>query len=210
MLDSEPQKLVLIAPFLLFGLTAHEYAHAYTAYRLGDDTAAKAGRLSFNPLRHLDLIGALVLFLTNFIGWAKPVPINPRNFSDPKRDMSLVALAGPATNFFIAVMLALGFRFKIFEAILAQTPVAVSEPVSGMLFYGFLINLGLSIFNCIPVPPLDGYNVLSFFLPERLLWTIHRYHTFCFLGLIVLMATGVLGQILEPIYIFFATFLLGD
>jgi Zn-dependent protease len=210
MSDFNPQKLVLVIPFLLFGLTAHEFAHAWMANRLGDDTAARAGRLSFNPFRHLDPFGALILILTNFIGWAKPVPVDPRNFREPVRDMSLVALAGPVTNFALATILALGFRFNIIDRFLGLLPLNIADPLGRMCFYGFLINLGLSIFNLVPIPPLDGFRVLAYFLPPKLSWRIQSYHFISFILLMVLLATGILGRIIGPIFLFFASFLLGE
>lgn len=146
--------LLLILP-ILFALTVHEYAHGWVAYRLGDPTAYHAGRLTFNPLKHLDPIGTILLFIAR-IGWAKPVPVNPAYFKDPSRDMAIVALAGPASNFLSALLfgklLSLGSFTNVY---LYQT-----------LFYFVYINLILAFFNLIPIAPLDGWRILSYFLPD--------------------------------------------
>jgi Zn-dependent protease len=207
MFDIDTRKFVLIVPFLLLGLTVHEFAHAWMAHRLGDDTAAKAGRLSFNPFRHLDPFGTLVLLLTSFIGWAKPVPVDPRNFREPLRDMSLVALAGPMANLILTVALALGFRFGVIASALEVFPESIYTPLIEMCFYGVLINLGLTIFNLLPLPPLDGFSVLAFFLPENLTAKIQNYRFFFFVALIILLATGLMGRIIGPIYQFCFNFL---
>jgi Zn-dependent protease len=206
----DPVRMVLILPFLLLGLTFHEFSHAWMANRLGDDTAARQGRLSFNPFRHLDLIGTLVLIFTQFIGWAKPVPVNPNNFRNPIRDMSLVALAGPLANFALAVAFALGFRLGVLEAFSLWLPEFLGAPILQMCVYGFLINLGLTIFNLIPIPPLDGFSVVAFFLPPRVGYEIRRFSQFSFLLLIILLATGLLDRVLGPIFQFFFKFLLGE
>jgi Zn-dependent protease len=190
------------------GLTCHEYAHGWAANRLGDDTAARAGRLTFNPFKHMDLLGTLVLLMTSFIGWAKPVPVDPRNFRNPMRDMSLVALAGPAANFILAFILAMGFKLGFFEWFLALFPSWAAEPLASMCFLGVLINLGLAIFNMIPWPPLDGFNIVAYFLPSRLVYEIHRYSFIGFIILLIMSATGMLRPIISPIFTFFAKVLL--
>ncbi|MDR2142614.1 MAG: site-2 protease family protein [Deltaproteobacteria bacterium] len=208
MFGTNPQKLVLIVPFLLFGLTIHEYAHAWMAHRLGDDTAKQAGRLSLNPFCHLDFFGTLILLVTNFIGWAKPVPVDPRNFRNPAKDMSLVSVAGPAANLAVAVILALGFRFGLIEGFLSWLPFSIGSPLFNMCLYGYLINLGLAIFNLIPMPPLDGFSILAYFLPPRLAWEMQRLRLVFLIGLIILMATGAIGKIIGPLIGFFNNLLL--
>lgn len=145
---------VVKIPVLLFAITAHEYAHGRMAYALGDPTARDLGRLTLNPLPHIDPFGALCLFLFNF-GWAKPVPVDARYFRKPGRDMVLVSLAGPAANFALALLSGMLIRHALF-------PVEVYQIV---LFYVLFMNLGLGLFNLIPIPPLDGSHILENLLP---------------------------------------------
>jgi Zn-dependent protease len=153
-------------PILLFTLTIHEYSHGMVAYYLGDDTAKRAGRLSLNPISHIDPIGLLMLFIVH-IGWAKPVPINPYNFKNYKRDTALTAAAGPASNFVMAIILSMLFNLLI--SILPQEQI-----ISGsynllflILYYAVMINLALGIFNLIPLPPLDGSKIIGGFMTDR-------------------------------------------
>ena len=132
-------------PVLLFAITIHEYAHGYVAYRLGDPTAKQMGRLSFNPITHIDPLGAICLFLLNF-GWAKPVPVDMRYFRNIRRDTILVSLAGPAANFCVALIAGMLIRYLYFSSQLYQMT----------LVYLLIMNLGLGLFNLIPLPPLDG------------------------------------------------------
>ncbi len=152
-----PELMLLRIPAILLALTVHEFAHGYVAYIKGDDTAHQEGRLSFNPLAHLDLFGTLMLMFGPF-GWAKPVPVNPYNLANPRKDMAWVALAGPLSNMILAIILGLLFRFIYPMQILP--PLAVK-----MLFIGVQINLGLAIFNLLPVAPLDGSKIVMGLLP---------------------------------------------
>src|SRR5712691_9044412 len=155
------QTLVLKVPALLVAVTVHEVAHGLVAERLGDPTARLQGRITLNPLPHIAPIGALAFVLAGF-GWAKPVPVNARNLRRPVRDMACVAAAGPTSNFLVAfvglVALAL-VRRSLDTAFLAA-------PLEGMLRYVYTFNLGLAIFNLIPLPPLDGGHFLPYFLPR--------------------------------------------
>jgi len=194
-------QLILMAPPLLLALTFHEFAHGYVAWRLGDPTAARQGRLSMNPLRHLDPLGTLAFFLIRF-GWAKPVPVNASYFRDPKRGMLLVALAGPMSNLLLAVLSAVAIKLVVPLAVsahgqgLADT---VMLPILVMLVNSVWINLVLCIFNLIPVPPLDGGRILAGFLSDRLAYSLHRYEYFGIVLILVLSLTGVLGQIIGPV-----------
>ncbi len=153
-------------PILLFTLTIHEYSHGRVAYYLGDDTAKRAGRLTLNPISHIDPLGLLMLFIVH-IGWAKPVPINPYNFKDYKRDTAITAAAGPVSNFIVAIILSLIFNFLRGIIPIEHLMSGSSRFIFTMLYYAVLINLALGIFNLIPIPPLDGSKILGGFLTDR-------------------------------------------
>ncbi|GAB6182178.1 site-2 protease family protein [Desulfotomaculum defluvii] len=178
------QELLLMAPPILFALTLHEYAHAYTAYRLGDKTAYYEGRLTANPLKHLDPLGTLLLFIAGF-GWAKPVPVNPFYFDDRKKGMMLVSLAGPMTNLLLAVI------GSILLGLLTPT-----GGLAFMLSYFIYINVLLAVFNLIPIPPLDGSKILAGLLPgpQQWLYQLERYGTAI---LFLLIFLGALSPILR-------------
>lgn len=164
--DFNLTQLVFTLPAILFGLTIHEFFHGFSAYRLGDDTAQKQGRLTMNPLPHIDLFGFVIMLLMGF-GWAKPVPIDPRNFKHPKRDEILVSLAGPAANLGLAVLFGV-----IFKGMLTLVPQLFQNSQTGELLanffvYGIWINLVLAVFNLFPIPPLDGSHILMVLIPDR-------------------------------------------
>ncbi|MCF7793470.1 MAG: site-2 protease family protein [Candidatus Cloacimonetes bacterium] len=160
-------QIIIQLPILLISLTIHEYSHGYVAYRLGDDTAKRAGRLTLNPISHIDPLGLIMLFIAR-IGWAKPVPINPYNFNDQKRDMAISAAAGPLSNFAFAIILSVIFNLiKRANPEILHTASSVSQFWLSMLLYAILINLALGIFNLIPVPPMDGSKILGGFLSDE-------------------------------------------
>ncbi len=170
---------IIISVFaVLVTLTVHEYAHGYAAYKLGDDTAKYSGRLSLNPIKHLDPIGALCMIFFH-IGWAKPVPINPRNFKNPKRDFAITALAGPMSNFIMAFFSALIFLliYAPVKNVYFENAFLFSVVQNTLnFFYTFhLINIGLALFNLIPVPPLDGSRILNVVLPQKTYFAIMKY-----------------------------------
>jgi len=180
---------------LLFSIIIHECAHGLAAERRGDPTARMEGRITLNPIPHLDPIGSILLpgimiFMSLFgaplfiFGWAKPVPINPYNLNDPKRDMIWVGLAGCAANFGIALVLSLLAR------ILITGPLSLAAVV---LFYGVSINLILAFFNLLPIPPLDGAKILTGILPEHYAYTFSRLQPFGFIILFILLLGGVLN-----------------
>jgi Zn-dependent protease len=184
---------------LLLSLTIHEAAHAWTAYRLGDPTARTLGRVSLNPVVHVDLIGTIVLpilaAISHFpiIGWAKPVPVNPRNFRNPRRDFVLVAAAGPISNLLQALV----------AAILLRGAVALAQGDAGGLLLNALlmaveINLLLAFFNLIPVPPLDGGNVLLGLLPPRAALGFSQIRQYGFIVLYALLLSGAASAIILP------------
>lgn len=159
------KEILLFAPGFVFGLTFHEVAHGWVADKLGDPTARNAGRLTLNPLAHLDPIGSLMLIFAGF-GWARPVPVNPLNLPNPRRDMLWVALAGPVANLLFA--LGLGLIFQIFLKGQFERELFGSSILTLVIFMGVQINVILAIFNLIPVPPLDGSRILVGLLPPSL------------------------------------------
>lgn len=180
--------LVMGALASILCLTVHELSHGYAAYRLGDPTAKLNGRLTLNPLAHVDWVG-LFLMLVARVGWAKPVPVDMRNFKNPKRDMAVTAFAGPFSNFFLAYLsltLCSGiYHFAPDHIIFAYV----------MLFFSYLavLSVGLGLFNLIPIPPLDGSKVLFSLLPDRIYRTILRYERFVVLAVVLLAWSGVFG-----------------
>jgi Zn-dependent protease len=178
-------------PVLLFAITIHEYAHGKAALSLGDPTAKAAGRLSLNPVIHIDPLGAICLFLFNF-GWAKPVPVNPRYFKDIRRDTVLMSLSGPVANIGAALVTGLFIRYFLLPY----------ELYLKVLLYMVLMNTGLGLFNLLPIPPLDGSHVLENLLPYRAAAKyrkITRYGPFFLIGIIMLdnfAHTGILNTIL--------------
>jgi len=160
-------QLIIQIPILLLTLTIHEFSHGYVAYILGDDTAKRAGRLTLNPISHIDPFGLLMLFIVH-IGWAKPVPVNPYNFANQKRDMAITAAAGPVSNFVMAIILSVLFNLlKTVNPDLLYSGSAIAQFFTSMLVYAILINLALGIFNLIPVPPMDGSKILGGFLSDE-------------------------------------------
>lgn len=160
-------QFIILAPPILLAITFHEFSHGMAAYRLGDPTAKMAGRLSLNPLRHLDVMGTLVFFITRMVGWAKPVPVDPRYFKNPHRDMFWVALAGPASNILLAAISAFIFSFLKGMISYSEFSLRVLLPIVLMIKISIQINIGLAVFNLIPVPPLDGGRILTGILPPR-------------------------------------------
>ncbi len=190
---------IILVPVILFSLTVHEYAHAFVAYRLGDDTAKRQGRLSLNPLVHLDLLGTLLLFIVHF-GWAKPVPVDPRNFKNPKKDMLLVALAGPVSNILTAIAAAVVLK-AVFEnfAFGGIPPGSGVDVVVRMLVWFIYIGIVLAVFNMIPIPPLDGSRVLYGLLPDSIAARYARVETY---GIFILFAFFLFGGKLLGYFIY--------
>lgn len=197
------QDIAVWALPLIFAITLHEAGHAWMAYRLGDNTAKMMGRLSLNPIKHIDLVGTIIvplilLLLTNFnfiFGWAKPVPIELSNLKNPQRDSALVALAGPGMNLIMALGWALLMKFSyqldpkdnLFALFLVLTSNA-----------GIIANVILFVLNILPLPPLDGSKVVAAFLPTRYALLMYQYEIYGLLVIVLLILTNLLGYILLP------------
>ena len=173
----------------LICITLHELSHGFVAYRLGDDTAQRAGRLTLNPLKHLDPMGLLMMLVFHF-GWAKPVPVNMMRFKNPKKGMALTALAGPGCNLLITVVFL--FLYGALQKPLSDS--SAGKTVLELLELTAYISLGFCIFNLIPVPPLDGSKILFSALSDSAYWKLMQYERYGSIMLIVLVWTGVLGR----------------
>lgn len=208
---SDIPSMVLSLPVILFALSFHEMSHAFVAYKLGDPSARNLGRLTLNPTKHIDPIGFLCMVLFRF-GWAKPVPINSRNFRNPRRGMALSGLAGPVSNVILAigntvllrVALALCVRFfpedlnAVAKNILFGTDLTVGTPfmiaaiLVMMLYLGVIINLSYALFNLIPLPPLDGSRIFYIFLPPKWYFGVMKYERYIQIAMLIALWTGIL------------------
>jgi Zn-dependent protease len=207
-MDSLIQTITVYALPVLFGITLHEAAHGYVARMFGDPTAWQAGRISLNPIRHIDIVGTIIvplvlLFSTKLLGgggllfgWAKPVPVDWGRLRRPKRDMLWVALAGPASNMVMAILWAISLR------VLADMGGSQDDFWVQMAIAGIQVNLILMALNLIPLPPLDGGRIVFSLLPDRAAWQYSRIEPYGLLLLIILMLTGVLWVILQPLLAF--------
>ena len=194
-------QIIILAPPILLALTLHEFAHGYVAYRFGDPTAKNLGRLTLNPFKHLDPLGTLAFFIIK-IGWAKPVPVNPAYFRDPRKDMLWVALAGPAVNLILAVLSALSVKVLWFIAVsIPYSPLAeaILVPLNEVLLASVWINLVLCIFNFLPIPPLDGSRIVAGILPPRLAHQYHSFERYGFVIILLLAFSGLLSKMILPI-----------
>lgn len=181
--------MILSTCFVVFCcLPIHEFAHAYVAYKCGDDTARLKGRLTINPFAHLDFIGTLMIFFFG-IGYAKPVPVNPARLKHPRRDMALISLAGPVSNLLMAFVSV--WVYYILMAV-GGSNIAVGA-VAYFFSYAAQINVMLAVFNLLPIPPLDGSKIFSAILPDRIYFKIMQYDRYIMIGLMVLLFTGLLN-----------------
>lgn len=185
---------VLSTCFVVFCcLPVHEMSHAYAAYKLGDDTGKRNGRLSLNPLAHLDIWGTVMIFLFG-IGYAKPVPVNIGRFKKPKAGMALVALAGPVSNLlmaFVSIFIAYFIQFLALRSGPANTAITAV-----LYFFSFAasVNISLAVFNLLPIPPLDGSRVLNAFLPAKQYYKLMQYERYIMIGIFILLFTGLLDR----------------
>jgi len=208
--SSTIQTILILTPPILFAVTIHEMAHGWVAYKLGDPTAKLAGRLTLNPIKHLDPVGTLVFFVTRTIGWAKPVPVNPMNFNNPRRDMMWVSLAGPAANLIVAALSAAVLRATLGTAhAFGPKGSFFAVPLLAMAYTSVQINIGLAVFNLLPIPPLDGSKVLAALLPESMLGWYYQLERYGFFIILLLVFTGVTGRIIVPLIISINRLLLG-
>ncbi len=190
-------RLVLQIPALLIAVTVHELAHGVVADRLGDPTARRLGRLTLNPLPHIDPIGALAFVLAGF-GWAKPVPVNAQNLRHPVRDMAWVAAAGPLSNFaaaFVALVVV-----RALSRVDGFVPSFVVDPLAGVFFWTYVFNLALGIFNLIPLPPLDGGHFLPYLIPRASWSFLHQLEQVGPFLLILLLLTGATRYVVQPVF----------
>jgi Zn-dependent protease len=195
------QKMAAIVLPLIFAVTLHEAAHGWVADKLGDSTARRLGRISLNPIRHIDWFGTILLPMlmmafTGFLfGWAKPVPVNISNLRNPRRDMVWVALAGPSANLLMAIL----WSFALLATELPTIPEWMVLPLTAMAVAGVFINLILMTLNLLPILPLDGGRVLAGLLPNAIARFYSRMEPFGFFIIVGLLVAGVLGQVLTPV-----------
>lgn len=186
---------ILAVSFIVFlVMPLHEFAHGFVAYKLGDKTAKNMGRLRFSPAAHIDPIGALMILLVGF-GWAKPVPVNPRNFKNPKVGMAITAVAGPVSNLLAALVGGLfvnGLIALVYNVSMPEFMYTVLNLIYIFFSYFLSVNISLAVFNLIPIPPLDGSKILFAFLPDKLVYKIYQYERQFNTALILLIALGAL------------------
>ena len=192
--------LLLCLPIILISLSLHELAHGYVAYKLGDPTAKNFGRLTLNPAKHLDPIGFICMLLAGF-GWANPVPINTRNFKNPRRDMAISAAAGPISNVLLAAVFCA--LLKVYTIVAPNFMVSTEFSANVryftfvFLYYGISLNLTLAVFNLLPVPPLDGSRLLYVFLPPKYYFGVMKYERYISLAIMFLLLFGVLSPVIS-------------
>jgi Zn-dependent protease len=212
------QKIVIMAPPLIFAIVLHEVAHGWVANKLGDHTARDMGRLTLNPISHIDLFGTIIIPVLCILaqgpifGYAKPVPINPYNFKNPKKDMALSSLAGPGVNIIMALSFAFLFRIimpALEGKISAQSWQQFANPLSLMFGFGIVINVALAVLNLIPIPPLDGSRIVYWLLPDKYATAYYRLERYGLIILVLLLVTNILGRIIMPIIRPIITLLLG-
>ncbi|MCK4576631.1 site-2 protease family protein [candidate division WOR-3 bacterium] len=201
--------IILNVVILLLSIIVHEISHGFAALKLGDPTAKMSGRLTLNPIPHIDILGTIILPVMLVVmgspflfGWAKPVPVNPLNFRNPKRDMMITSLFGPLSNLALAIIFAVLYRVFLILGLKGNIPLQVFE-------FGAAINILLFCFNLLPIPPLDGSKVLMYFMPDNIAEGFSKIERFGFIIIFGLFFLGILGGILYPIMSIILYFLLG-
>ncbi len=189
-----PIYYILSALAALIALTVHEYSHAYAAYKMGDDTAKNFGRLTLNPIKHIDPIGAICMIFLH-VGWAKPVPINMRNFKNPRKGFAITAVAGPLSNLIMAFVSALLYllTFALLRDVVFESANFAFNLANNTLLFLWIfhsINIGLAIFNLLPIPPLDGSRLLGLVLPEKIYYTVLRHEQKIYYGVLAWLLVG--------------------
>ena len=193
---------IMSLPVMMLSLSLHEAAHGFVARKCGDDTAYNFGRITLNPLKHLDPIGFLCLMLVGF-GWAKPVPVNSRKFNNPKRGMILTSLAGPISNLILAFLFTVIFRFSVSPLLtrimLAQTQqqAALFTAIYYFIMYGISMNISLAVFNLLPIPPLDGSKILFSLIPYKAYFKIMPYEKYITMGFALLLILGAFDPVIS-------------
>lgn len=195
MLDLNIPQILLNIPVTLLALSVHECAHGWVSSKLGDPTPRYQGRLSLNPLAHLDPVGTLLMILTGF-GWAKPVQVNPNYYKNTKKGMALVAAAGPLSNFLMAVIGMVLLTVFSCITLFMNSGTSVMKIVYMVLQRFILLNINLMVFNLIPIPPLDGSKVLGMFLPNDIYYKMLQYERYSMIIIMLLSLTGMLNNIL--------------
>ena len=204
------EKIIVWAVPVVFAITVHEVAHGWVAYQLGDATAKSSGRLTLNPLKHIDPVGTVVLplillYIGGFVfGWARPVPVTWQNLGHPRRDMALVAIAGPAANLIMMILWAILARIIL---IFNQFPTGLLELVIIMCSAGIIINIVLMVINLLPLLPLDGGRIMNSLLPPRMAVVYARLEPFGLIIIVLLLATGLLAKYLAPVVFAIETFI---
>lgn len=188
---SVPMEILMSIIPALVCITLHELSHGYVAYKLGDNTAKNMGRLTLNPIKHIDIFGLIMMVAFKF-GWAKPVPVDMRNFKHPKRDMAITALAGPVSNVLICCIVLFIYGLIFLPCKLSGS--SFLDSVLNMVYITAYLSIALAIFNIIPIPPLDGSKVLFSLMSDESYYKLMRYERYGGLVLMVLMMTGVLGK----------------
>ena len=190
---NNPIYYILSALAALIALTIHEFSHAYAAYKMGDDTAKNFGRLTLNPIKHIDPIGAICMIFLH-VGWAKPVPINMRNFKNPRKGFAITAAAGPLSNLILAFVSALLYLlfYALVRDVRTDSDFVFNLIINTLIFLSVFhsINIGLAIFNLLPIPPLDGSRLLGLVLPEKIYYTILKYEQKIYYGVIAWLLVG--------------------